>query len=351
MRGHELKPFSCQECGELLVFYACDELSAEERAAVEEHVGRCAACAASLAAELRLQQVVAGAAQPADRLDPAGSLLAQCRSELAEALDEIAPRRGPGGRLLAIHPRNWMFPSLVRHPAWSSAMLIVLGVGVGAVASQWLASPGSPTSGPVVRVSAAPKISEQDLQNMSVGEIKWVPAGSGPGAPSFELHLRSAKPVEIRGNLDDMDVKRVLTYVVTNGQRFDAGVRLDSVDVLRTRSGDHDVRLVLCAAVRKDPNPGVRLKALEALRGFEQDQDVRQALLDALMNDQCPGVRIEAINSLQNALLGLTDERGFGPDEQRLVNVLRDRMRKDPNNYIRMRSAAAIRQLGPREVY
>ena len=41
-----------------------------------------------LAVELRLQQMLATMPQTADELDLAGELLAQCRSELAEALDD-----------------------------------------------------------------------------------------------------------------------------------------------------------------------------------------------------------------------------------------------------------------------
>ncbi|PYU13364.1 MAG: hypothetical protein DMG29_12000 [Acidobacteria bacterium] len=51
---------NCQQIERLLVFFACEELSAEERAAVEHHVGQCPACAASLASELRLQQGLGG---------------------------------------------------------------------------------------------------------------------------------------------------------------------------------------------------------------------------------------------------------------------------------------------------
>ena len=179
---------------------------------------------------------------------------------------------------------------------------------------------------------------------MGIAGINWVPDSSS-GSPSVEVHLRAEKPLVVQGSVDDTDVKRVLTFVVQNGQRFDPGVRLDSVEVLRARSGDRDVRQALCTAARKDRNPGVRLKALEALRGFEQEDNVRQALLDTLLSDDNPGVRVEAINALR-ALA----ERGT-LDDQRVVSVLRDRMQRDPNNYVRMQSAAAMRQLGPHAVY
>ena len=77
---------------------------------------------------------------------------------------------------------------------------------------------------------------------------------------------------------------------------------------------------------------------------------MRQTLLEALQNDSNLGVRVEAVNSLLGALRAAADQGGR-LDDQRVVEVLRNRMEKDSNNYIRMQSAAAIRQLGPRKVY
>jgi len=64
----------------------------------------------------------------------------------------------------------------------------------------------------------------------------------------------------------DVDVRRVLTYVVTNGERFDPGVRLDCLDVLKTRTGEEKMCGMRCwRQARKDQNAAVRMKALEAL--------------------------------------------------------------------------------------
>ena len=37
--------------------------------------------------------------------------------------------------------------------------------------------------------------------------------------------------------------------------------------------------------------------------------------------------------------------------DERLLEIFRDRMQRDPNPYIRMQSAAALQGIGPREVY
>jgi HEAT repeat protein len=159
-----------------------------------------------------------------------------------------------------------------------------------------------------------------------------------------QLQLKSQQPMTVEGTVDNDDVKGVLLNVLGGGERYCPDVRLDAVECLRTRSGDPEVRSALCRAVRSDRNAAVRLKALEALNGAGSQEMIRQTLLHALVEDQNPGVRIEAINALRDmAAKGQMDSDG------RTLDVLRERVRKDPNTYIRLQSAAAIRDIGPRE--
>lgn len=347
MHGSQPQEKTCRELEHLLVLYACDELDAGERAVVEEHTRQCPACATTLARELRLRQAVAAVEPPVAGSDDL--LLAKCRSELGEAIDDLGQESSRPRWLAALRPSRWVIPTFLGHPALSAALLVLIGVALGLGLPQWYRSETGQLPGkPAVTVSAS-RLSDQDLQTMGIAGINWV-ADGGSGSPSVELHLTAEKPLILRGGLDDTDVRRVLTYVVQNGQRFDPGVRLDSVDLLRARSADRDVRRTLCAAARKDNNPGVRLRALEALRGSEQEDIVRQTLIEALLDDPNPGVRVEAINSLQGALRAMA-ENGMLRQDERLVEVLRNRMEKDSCNYIRLQSAAAIRQLGPRELY
>jgi HEAT repeat protein len=164
--------------------------------------------------------------------------------------------------------------------------------------------------------------------------------------------------------VDDTDVRRVLTYVVTNGERFDPGVRLDCLDVLKTRTGEKDVRHALLAAARKDQNAAVRMKALEALRDSATDSAVRDTLLEALEHDANPGVRVEAVNLLVRSLEREAPEAPVSPvspeiagseippdpSVARVIHTLEELQRSDPNRYVRLRSAAALRQIGTREV-
>jgi hypothetical protein len=354
----------CEDIGPLLVFYACGEVNDRERAEIDAHLDACQACAKQLEEENTFRTALTEASQPADELDPSGVLLAQCRSELSEKLDDLAV---PPVREHWV-PFGWMRRWMALRPAWSAAALVLVGLGVGMQLSPWFARDGRSGSGSsdeAVNVTAAPRLSDDDLAKMAVAGINFSPASdAAPG--TLQLQVRTEQPIEMVGNVDNTDVRRVLTYVVANGERFDPGVRLDCLDALRARTGDAQVRRALVTAARKDPNPAVRMKALEALRDSTSDESVRETLLQALQHDANPGVRVEAVNLLVYALED-SDSQGTSivsvepsssgteilPADNSVVHVVRaleDLRRNDPNRYVRLRSAAALRQINGRDV-
>jgi hypothetical protein len=152
--------------------------------------------------------------------------------------------------------------------------------------------------------------------------------------------------VTVRGTVDDDNVRQALLGVLRQGERVCPDIRLDAVDLLRACNNDPEVRTALCHTVRTDRNAAVRLKALEALDGAEPEDIIRETLLDALVDDGNPGVRVEAINELRDMAA-----KGRVTSDDRMVSVLRERMQNDPSTYIRLQSAAAIRDLGPREKF
>src|SRR5581483_7197917 len=106
-------------------------------------------------------------------------------------------------------------------------------------------------------------------------------------------------------------------------------------------TSDPQVRKALCDAAVNDSDPAVRLKALEAVRTFGLDSAARQAMFEALAGDDNSGIRIEAIDGLQAAL----DAPQVTPPDDQSVAILRDRMRHDPNSYVRQHSASVLSQL------
>ena len=296
-----------------------------------------------------MHQAIVSFDQPADSLDRSGLLLAQCRNELAEALDDQQARAKQPGWRAVFSPAKWWTVfrgTLVYHPAMSMAVLVVVGFLAGVAGQRLRVTAPSVPPRAVVTVSAAPRVTEQQLQSAGSANIAWV-TPSGSRAPTVQVQLMSQMPTSIVGSPEDADVERALTFVLGNDERFDPGARLDSLDVLRTQAADPEVRRALCAAARADHNPGVRMKALESLQGFEKDPAVRQTLLDALQNDDNSGVRVSAINLLVNSLQA---DGESGPADPRILAELRDRLRNDPNKDVRLQSAAALRQLGSGEL-
>jgi hypothetical protein len=348
----------CGDIAPLLVFYACDEVEPREREQIDTHLGTCDSCAAQLREEQETQSALANAFQPADQLDPSGALLAQCRSELSELLDDLSapPLRehwNPFGGI-----RRWM----ALRPAWTAAGLVLAGLAVGTQVALWIPGrDGGFGAGQAVDVKAA-ALTNEDLSKMAVAGVNFAPAPDSSG--TIQLQVRTEQPIVLSGSVDDTDVRRVLTYVVTNGERFDPGVRLDCLDVLKTRTGEKDVRQALLAAARTDQNAAVRMKALEALRNSATDNAVRDTLLEALQHDANPGVRVEAVNLLVRSLEREAPEAPVSPESpeiagsdippdpsvERVIQTLEGLRRSDPNRYVRLRSAAALRQIGPREV-
>ena len=355
------KSVSCKDVAPLLVFFACDEVSEKERQQIEAHVANCQACAAQLAEENHLQQAMLAGPQPADELDSSGILLSQCRSELAEVLDDLsAPPVHEHWR-----PFGWLRRWMALRPAWSGAVLVLFGIVVGTQILPWMQN-GKNDNSQAMNVMVKPRITDDQLANLVVGGINFSPS-SDAGSPNVQLHLSAEQPMDLTGSVDDSDMRHVLTYVVENGERFDAGVRLDCLEALKAAARDQQVRQALITAARKDQNAAVRMKALESLRDAASNHAVREALLDALEQDVNPGVRVEAVNVLVGSLQhgDAEDTAPHAPDVtpyvnpgrpegdqslERVVRVLQQLQRRDPSRYVRLRSAAALRQIGPREV-
>jgi Putative zinc-finger len=353
------EPRMCKEVGALLVFYACGETNEQESTRVEKHLAACAACAAQLAEERSLHASLMDALQASEKYDTGGILLSQCRSELAEALDDLsAPPLKQSWR-----PFGWVRRSMVLRPILSGALLVLAGVAIGTQVVPRLAERlDSGAGAQTVRVLPVAKFTDEQLANMAVAGISLTPSGDGAG--NLQVHVRTEQPQVLSGSVDDPEMRRVLTYVVENGRQSDPGVKLDCLDALRMRTSDKEVRKVLLYAAQNDQNPAVRMKAMDSLRDAATEPKVREMLMGAVEHDANPGVRVEAVNLLVRSLEASSPKEARSPEAvvaqtdvalldasfAQVVHTLQELERNDPNPNVRVRSAAALRQIGPREV-
>jgi anti-sigma factor RsiW len=280
----------CEWVRENIVLQVYGELADDARPELEQHVERCADCAAELKAEqafyaLLVQDRVAAAANS----DPSPNLLAASRMRLQEGLETA--QQGSFFSRLALDPANWL-RQVKFSPALASAILIfgfVGGVGTTYKIYGSHASPAVGNQAAIVKGADAPS----DASIASISSITPV-----PGTDQVSIKYSTVAPQQAQGSLNDEKIQQLLLYAARNN--YNTGVRVDSVDLLAQKTGDMQVREALLFTLQNDTNPGVRLKSLDALGNYvKNDTNVRDAVLRALVNDSNAGVRIEALRLIE----------------------------------------------------
>jgi len=135
----------------------------------------------------------------------------------------------------------------------------------------------------------------------------------------------------LSGNVEDQAIQRLLLTAAKDPS--DAGLRVESVDLLKNRPQSAEVRTALLYALEHDPNAGVRLKALDGLKEFASDPETRRVLTQVLLKDDNPGVRTQVIDLL------------IQHRSDAMVGVLQELMNKEDNDYIRMRCQKVLSEM------
>jgi hypothetical protein len=343
----------CAEWEEFIMLFAAGEdFPAELHNQWITHAAECEACSSALSRERQILSLLSE-----HRTEPNGGLLAGCRASLDDAIDREEEHGWLWRSLSYVFPTSWL--ALLSEPAWGAAALLIVGFSSGLLLGprvlHRVVAPEEPSIAPApgpaqadnpAPVNPAPQgFAPLDLHTADVAGINVLPSFDG-ALPQVQLQMKEQQPFTVEGTVNDGNVKSELINILRGGDRFCPDIRLDAVEALSARSNDPEVRSALCHAVHKDKNAAVRLKALEALNDAEPQDIIQQTVLDALVDDQNPGVRVEAINSLRDMVA-----KGEVSSSDKMLSVLQDRMRNDPNAYIRLQSAAAIRDLGPGSRY
>jgi hypothetical protein len=304
----------CEWVQQNLLLYVYDELADDARYELEQHVARCADCAAELKANREFFTQVSQF--PVS--EPSPNLLASSRMRLQESL-ETAKQGGLWQRLV-FDPGIWM-RQLKFSPALA-AVLVIMGFA-GGIGTAYKVASGRPAEGPGVS-SAVPAES-------SISGIRSV--SQQPGSNQINIKYDTVSTQEAQGSMNDQRIQQLLLFAARNN--YNSGVRIDSVDLLTQRPEDARVREALIYALRYDSNPGVRLKALEGIGPYvKSDVRVRDAVLEALLNDSNTGVRTQALHLL-------------GPvrADSSVRAVLYRLAESDSNQYIRSQARTQMAQL------
>jgi hypothetical protein len=294
--------------------YVYDELPDDARHELEQHLARCARCAAELEAMRSFHARVGEFAVD----EPSPNLIAASRMRLQEAL-ETTEQDGFWQRLMVM-PTAW-FEQVKFSPALTAAVLMV-GFALGALAtykSTANRNPDTATAEPGARPSEA-----------SISGIRSVTQQPGN---RVSINYDTISTQQTQGSLDDQRIQQLLLFAARNN--YNSGVRMDSVDLLTQQPSNPQLREALIYSLRYDSNPGVRLKVLQGLGPYvKEDLRVRDSVLEALMSDSNPGVRTLALQLLEPV-------RADG--SVRLI--LEELAKNDHNPYIRSQARMLIAQL------
>jgi hypothetical protein len=275
----------CEWVRENIVLSVYGELADDARHELEQHVARCADCAAELKAEQEFHALlVQGRAADSLLGDPSPNLLAASRMRLQEGLETV--KQGSFFSRLAFDPANWLL-QMKFSPALASVIL-VLGFA-GGIGTAYKVLPRATSD---ARIIDRP----QPTPEAPVASISSIV--QDPNTNQVSIKYNTVSTQEAQGPLNDQKIQQLLLFAARNN--YNSGVRVDSVDLLAQRSSDLQVREALMYALQNDTNPGVRLKSLDALGNYvKNDTNVRDAVLRALVNDGNSGVRIEALRLIE----------------------------------------------------
>jgi hypothetical protein len=260
----------------------------------------------------RLQALLSERTSP----EPTPELLVRCRQALDEALD----REQMGWRAAL---REWLPALGIVRPsgALAALTLVVLGFGLG-----WTLRP---------RAVLVPGTKTDILGDARISGISQV--SPDPQTGGVRITLNAERRMILEGSLDDENVCKVLVYALKNYDN--PGIRVDTLEALRTNGNNPSVQPELLDTLRNDPNLGVRLEALKAVRRMNWSPEVRQALLDVVRQPRAnQGLRGAVVDELVKHAVKDKDEVALSELEQLAAN--------DANDYVRMKSLRALVALG-----
>jgi len=275
----------CEWVRENIVLSVYGELADDARHELEQHVARCADCAAELKAEQEFHALLEqGRAGDPLLGDPSPNLLAASRMRLQEGLETV--KQGSFFSRLAFDPANWLL-QMKFSPALA-AVILIFGFA-GGLGTAYKVLPHSTNDGRIID----PPRPTPEAPVASISSIV-----QDPNTNQVSIKYNTVSTEEAQGPLNDQKIQQLLLFAARNN--YNSGVRVDSVDLLAQRSGDLQVREALMYALQNDTNPGVRLKSLDALGNYvKNDTNVRDAVLRALVSDGNSGVRIEALRLIE----------------------------------------------------
>ena len=253
---------TCQEARDNFPLFLYGELSFDDEELLEAHVEWLRRLAEyELARERSLHRAL-----NSEELEPSAHMLARSRQELARRI--AAGAAGNAGRESWWQKLRQGFTIHVHPiPAGMQPLGALALIAMGFFGARML-----PQSLQGVRTQNA------GLTAPVTSRVRYVePAQAG----KVQVVIEETRERVLSGNVDDQNIQNLLLAAARDPQ--DAGLRVESVDLLKSSRESPEIRAALLYALEHDSNPGVRLKALDGLKNTTSDPQVRQVLTHVLL--------------------------------------------------------------------
>lgn len=309
----------------LVAMLAAGELSEDDRRELDRHIEGCTVCREEVAVHEAMKTLLA--ARPT--IEVTDEMLQEARMELRVRLR--VERSADGGRMAAQWFTGWLGRPALRAVALG-ALMLAIGLGGGYLLFS------SSRSGVTLPLQTAMLVPGASTGGSQITAVHFVDADASDG--EVEIAFQAVKPMRLKGSPDDPAIQKLLAYALVTEPN--AGIRLRTVNELtenRKTETDPEIYSALLKVVKYDTNPGVRKQALKAISRLPMDEEIKKALLYVLANDPNEGLRIDAIDAL------LPAESDGRPDDKDVLQVLKNRMQNENNNYIRLRTRAALQEV------
>jgi hypothetical protein len=302
---------TCDSVAKLIPLYFYGELTPDEEDRLEQHLDSCVACTREMD-QHRAMTVALDRQQPV--VQP--GLLEECRVDLMAAVRGGAPRaarieKGPWTLFLEAMGATFASFSRLRQP-------------VGAMALVALGFFGARFSGSMSPSVSVAGLTPSDDVFSTVRSVRPGPSGQ------VQIAYDETRRRTLSGRPEDQAIQKLL---LAAAHEDNPAVRVESMDLLKERTGSTEVRDALLNALSHDPNDGVRLKALEGLKPLGADAQVRKTLSQVLLTDTNPAVRMQVVDML-------TAHR-----DESIVGVLQGVVQREDNNYVRQKLEKALKDM------
>jgi hypothetical protein len=302
---------NCESVKNSLSLFLYGELSFGEEERVEQHLDQCQECREFFRKEQAIHNLI-----DAEEQDPPAGLLGSCRRDLRSRVrEEAAISTASAPRTASGRFKRWLAgvlpsQSLLR-PAGALALLALGFFGGRALPdrSALFPSPTSP-SGPIT------------------SRVRHINPATGG---HVQIVVDETRQRTLSGSPGDQPIQDLLLTAARDSS--DPGLRVETMDILKAQCEKSEVRQALLHALQHDANAGVRLKALEGLKPYAEDAETRKVLSHVLLTDENPAVRTQAIDLLVQK------------KEQELVGTLQELLRKEDDNYVRLRSQRVLYEM------